>query len=94
MVKFADVCKYRQAQRFIKVFERFGKATPVTYFELGMSVLYELAVFTDEELGNSGFRKLGIKALYEIANRFMKIVEEIGETNVSTSTHLGMNASK
>src|SRR5690625_4329445 len=42
--------KPRQAQRFMKVFERFGKATPVTYFELGMSVLYELADFTDEEL--------------------------------------------
>lgn len=40
----------RQAQRFIKVYERFGKTTPGTQLPESMRVLSELTSLTDEEL--------------------------------------------
>jgi len=42
------------------------------------------------EFGKWHEEELGINR--SVAAKFMKIVEEIGETNVSTSTHLGMEA--
>lgn len=42
------------------------------------------------EFGKWHEKELGINR--SVAAKFMKIVEEIGETNVSTSTHLGMEA--
>src|SRR5690625_2311388 len=85
--------KPRQAQRFMKVFERFGKATPVTYFELGMSVLYELADFTDEELGTTMFRNvqhtslsIGIKSSCGIRK-----TKPINSYSWTTTINLGIN---
>lgn len=40
----------RTAQRFIRVYERFGKTTPGSQLPNSMRVLYELTSFTDEEL--------------------------------------------
>lgn len=40
----------RQAQRMIRIFDRFSKATPVSELPKSFSVLYELTSFTDEEL--------------------------------------------
>jgi len=40
----------RQAQRFIKVYNRFGKTTPGTYLPNALRVLDELTSFTDEQL--------------------------------------------
>lgn len=42
--------KPRQAQRFIKVFERFGKTTPGSHLPSSLRVLEVLTSFTDEEL--------------------------------------------
>lgn len=40
----------RHARRFLSVYDRFGKRTPVSDLPIGMSVLYELTSFSDEEL--------------------------------------------
>lgn len=40
----------RQAQRFIKVYNRFGKTTPGSYLPNALRVLDELTSFTDEQL--------------------------------------------
>lgn len=75
--------KPRQAQRFTKVFERFGKTTPGSHFKLGMSVLYELTEFDDEELEEPHEMPDGsTKKLTEMSRRQ---IEELDESNMTTS---------
>ncbi|MBO2536011.1 DUF3102 domain-containing protein [Rummeliibacillus suwonensis] len=60
----------RHARRFLTVYERFGKRTPVSELQIGMSVLYELASFTDEELTQPIHQDNGeTKTLLEMSRR-------------------------